>query len=400
MVPNGILIAMDTRLGRYLRRRNKFSVIRKQAAASLWLLHLWQNLKCWQPRVLVGYPSQTSENSVDAKPAERCGERMHHMNGDYACGKVRGHSDGHAEFLDYPFVAPAPSTVTGILDRLEAVLAGVTSLPWTTYSMGFVRDSNSYTFAHFDDDQNAELAVDAVTALPALLALARAAEAAQWAMEKDHDYFCPLCYAMREEGHAESCEFQALARLHGAERSDYGLPRRRPRRKPYAADMQRAVKRRLRELASRTSEIKPETITALSAKLLEHLKRLESLDAFQLCHHHLYSDDILYDPAENRTTLIDCGGLQFSRAARDLAAIRLMPWMTPEAWQEFSATYFEKSKESRSLEYEREGPFFEIFIWLSRARNTILRAPKSQPVPFKSPAETLTKSKLQEFAGS
>ena len=130
--------------------------------------------------------------------------------------------------------APAPSTVTDTLDRLEGVLAAGTALPWTLTAMadgdvfadGTVRCSGStlqevrherLALAWFKDwsdteegAENARKTVAAVAALPALLAVARAVadEERLW-NSGDRDGY-PAYDAARKATHAALAAVAAL----------------------------------------------------------------------------------------------------------------------------------------------------------------------------------------------
>ena len=103
----------------------------------------------------------------------------------------------------------------------------------------------------------------------------------------------------------------------------------------------------------RIEKIRPE-LNEKNCARMDRIKYLltELLDSFdpprefQLCHHHLAPDDMLFDPKSNRVTLIDCANLQYSRAGRDLAAIKF--WMfqeNAEAWKKFLGEYAGASKQ-------------------------------------------------------
>ncbi len=167
----------------------------------------------------------------------------------------------------------------------------------------------------------------------------------------------------------------ALAGLHRVESNRWGDLDSKHFRKSYAQNMQRALQKRLDALASNPSDLSNDLQQKISKWFHGQLACFENLKQFQLCHHHLHPDDILYDAASDTATIIDCISLQYSRASRDLANFRYSPWIAGEEnWQQFYQTYLTHSRAERAAQVEAEGSYFNAYRLLCRLSKTVARA--------------------------
>jgi len=171
----------------------------------------------------------------------------------------------------------------------------------------------------------------------------------------------------------------SLSRLHAVTARRWGRPGR-PRLGSIHRDWARSVTRRLTEAASLAPEAVRRSLTPIGGKMLAVLERLPRPREFQLCHHHLAPDDALYDRAGGRLTFVDCGGLQFSRAARDVAdAITLVLADQPEAEATFLARYEASIGQDAAADVRRELPFFRAFGRLVKLRSRLRHGDAVEP---------------------
>lgn len=177
---------------------------------------------------------------------------------------------------------------------------------------------------------------------------------------------------------------RALARLHRVEATYSGYVGR-PERRSFAELFARRIERRLRILKEFPRYFTPEEIAQLGRWFDDRIAELRAVRKFQLCHMHLSSGDMLYDAASDSAWLVDCGGMQFTRASRDLANLQpfTKSWIANEEnHREFIEAYLEASPPERREEYEREGAFFEAYRNLSRLRLDARHATAERPMEF------------------
>lgn len=156
----------------------------------------------------------------------------------------------------------------------------------------------------------------------------------------------------------------AMAQLHRVTSNRWGKPDAL-RSDSIKADWRQGALRRLR-----AAGLPPESEANLKTQLDRLLDALPEPREFQLCHHHLAPDDLLFDAAAKRIAFIDCGSLQFSRAARDLATLQLTVFGEHElAWRAFVDAYFNRMGEATREPTEREMRFFVPFLLLGKLRH-------------------------------
>jgi hypothetical protein len=132
------------------------------------------------------------------------------------------------------------------------------------------------------------------------------------------------------------------------------------------SDWSRSAERRLKKSGIPQGK----ELSALKNWLAEKLGSIEEPNRFHLCHHHLAADDMIHDAARDRVVLIDCGSLQFSRAARDLAAVKLELFEDrEEAWMKFLDAYFAQRVAADRPAEQREIEFFLVFLLLGKLRH-------------------------------
>lgn len=172
----------------------------------------------------------------------------------------------------------------------------------------------------------------------------------------------------------------ALARMHSARSDKWGRPGGFTR-KSIREDWARGVARRCREIGQGKLDLNPEVLRSIEARFGEMLESIPEPREFQICHHHLAPDDILYDPETTRVAFIDCSSLQFSRAARDLAAVRHAFFLEDEnAWRDFGELYFAKFTQEWRAACELELAFFESFLILGRLRRMSSKPQRARPL--------------------
>lgn len=158
-----------------------------------------------------------------------------------------------------------------------------------------------------------------------------------------------------------------LRRLHRVEQSRWGKPGKF-KSGPILADWRRSAFERLDSLEKKLPASEP-ILGELRPWFTQKLDSLEEPTAFQLCHHHLAPDDLLFDEPTGKLTIIDCGSLQFSRASRDLAAVHQGFFADSDAlWRGFLNEYFGDATPDRE-QIESEIEFFDAFYLLSKLRN-------------------------------
>ena len=160
---------------------------------------------------------------------------------------------------------------------------------------------------------------------------------------------------------------RALAKLHSVQREYWGEIKGRRKARSYGETMKRAIEKRLGRLGDSPERFPGGQIEALREWFLERVEALADAKSFQLCHHHLHGDDIIYDPKMGRITIIDCASLQFSRASRDVSNLAEMAWMgDAQERNEFLEYYFSCSPDERRSEYKVEGPLYTAFHLLNQ----------------------------------
>jgi len=176
---------------------------------------------------------------------------------------------------------------------------------------------------------------------------------------------------MSWDTHAIDALARAVAALHHVESDRWGKPRRL-RSRSIREDWRLSVDSRLDSIRKHPKAVPPELAERISRWLHDQLDRLPEPTRYQLCHHHLFGDDIIFDPDTGRMTLLDCSDLQFSRASRDLACVHEgMFAHRPEQRTEFLKAYFAHFSPAIRDEWEREIPFFEGFYLLIKIRNAL-----------------------------
>lgn len=155
--------------------------------------------------------------------------------------------------------------------------------------------------------------------------------------------------------------------LHRVEQSRWGKPGKF-KSSPILEDWRRSAFERLDSLEKKLPASEP-IVPELRGWFAQKLDSLEEPATFQLCHHHLAPDDILFDEATGKLTIIDCGSLQFSRASRDLAAVHQGFFAeADEPWLRFLDEYFAENIADRA-QIESETEFFDAFYLLSKLKN-------------------------------
>jgi len=157
---------------------------------------------------------------------------------------------------------------------------------------------------------------------------------------------------------------RALSRLHAIQDPHWGKPGH-PRHdsllRAWSTEVERIMRRFIKDSA--LSGFVPE----MHVFFRRVIERMEEPSQFQLCHHHIAPEDMLYDAATDSVSLTDCGHMEFSRAARDLASVR---WECfPDAEESFDLVlqnYFRGVSKTAREQYLREREFFEAFHHLRK----------------------------------
>lgn len=179
-----------------------------------------------------------------------------------------------------------------------------------------------------------------------------------------------------------------VARLHAVESDVWGKPRR-PRRKPLMNALGGSIVRRLHAIRKHPGGPGDPFMNRLDAFFRKEISSLPEPATFQLCHHHLFGDDMILAPDETGITLLDCSSLQYSRAARDLAAICEGFFPGEEALEaQFLDAYFRNFSTDTRREWERELPLFRALHVLTKFHRQLGRK-----------AESRHRSRLQEVCG-
>lgn len=160
-----------------------------------------------------------------------------------------------------------------------------------------------------------------------------------------------------------------LARLHARDSDCWGKIRR-PQTGPITGDWRGTIAKRMNGIRHHPQAPEPRLLDGIQAWFDHQLASLPEPRRFQLCHHHLAGDDMLVSPDASRITLIDCGDLQYSRAARDLACIRQGILLDDaKSWALFLDRYFAHFPRTVRPEWERELPLFEALYLLFKVRS-------------------------------
>jgi hypothetical protein len=164
-----------------------------------------------------------------------------------------------------------------------------------------------------------------------------------------------------------------LARLHAVESPRPGKIRR-PASGSLRDDWRRSVRSRIDQARRAAAGFDPASLDPIDAWFTRTIDALPEPSRFQLCHHHLFADDIILDPSGDKMTVIDCANLQFSRASRDLACVRrgLFP-DRPDLASEFLERYFRRFPPASRADWEPEIPLFEAFYVLGKLRHAAKR---------------------------
>lgn len=164
-----------------------------------------------------------------------------------------------------------------------------------------------------------------------------------------------------------------LARLHSLQSASWGKPRRL-QTGSIREDWRSTIAKRIAGIRSHREAPVDRLIDAVETWFDSQLRDLPEPRSFQMCHHHLAGDDMLLAPDLSRITIIDCGDLQYSRAARDLAAIRetFFPDVHPD-WPRFADRYFSHFPRPVRAEWERELPLFTALHYLFKVRSRLGR---------------------------
>lgn len=170
----------------------------------------------------------------------------------------------------------------------------------------------------------------------------------------------------------------ALAQIHRAGGRRWGKPGHY-RRTSIRDRWRRSVESRLDRLTGSNGELDPTLIEDLRRWFEARLAAIPEPREFQICHHHLAPDDILYEETSGRVTFVDCSSLQFSRGARDLAAIRYTLYLGQDGpWEEFLQRYFAHFPSGAMEETAEERRFFDAFTHLLRLARRLTDAPAHQ----------------------
>jgi len=159
----------------------------------------------------------------------------------------------------------------------------------------------------------------------------------------------------------------ALATLHSVRNSRWGGPGNL-HRGPLKDDLARSIGRIINQLRD-VQQLAP-SVPEIENWFSSTLAKLSEPREFQLCHNNLAADDVHYEPKTGRVMLVDCAGMEFSRASRDLAAVHdTMFGGDDGAWDESLERYLAASPPERRREYDAEGSFFEAYFHLRKLRN-------------------------------
>lgn len=172
----------------------------------------------------------------------------------------------------------------------------------------------------------------------------------------------------------------ALARLHGVKRRRWGKPGRMHLRS-IREDLWASVGKRLADLGdggSGAPGLDAEKVAAVEKWFAQTLASIDEPKQFRLCHHHLAPDDIILEPG-GAVRFVDCGSLQFSRAARDLAVMRNSLFFDDDAaWDDFIHRYFEHFDEAFRKDCLKEIPLFNALYRLGKVRRKIYAGPEGE----------------------
>lgn len=175
---------------------------------------------------------------------------------------------------------------------------------------------------------------------------------------------------------------KAVAQLHSARNPRWGKPGRL-KRSSIREDWRSSVESRLKDILNagtrgerpaegRAKGVGKSDVDRMRPWFVATIDRIDEPIEFNLCHHHLAADDILYDAESGRITIVDCASLQFSRAARDLAALRLGLFEgADQTWALFSKSYDAASPGREMKRLADELRFFEAFYLLVKLRSAI-----------------------------
>jgi hypothetical protein len=168
-----------------------------------------------------------------------------------------------------------------------------------------------------------------------------------------------------------------VARLHGLESDRWGKMRRL-RSDPLLSSLERGIRKRIEKIRHHRSAPNGRILDVIENFFDRQLSDIPEPSNFQLCHHHLFGDDLIISPDEKSITILDCPGVQYSRASRDLASIRqgFFPYEA-DHWQHFLNAYFGHFPAKTRLEWEREIPIYNAFYLLIKFRNHLGRAKQS-----------------------
>lgn len=159
---------------------------------------------------------------------------------------------------------------------------------------------------------------------------------------------------------------EALSRLHGVTSKRWGKPGELSA-SPIRESWRGTVEKRLHLFRVAAPDLDPARVEHLATWFKCVLDELPEPGEFQLCHHHLGPDDMVFDEATGRIYFVDCDALQFSRASRGLATIRRIFFDGEDSnWTEFLNLYCSGLPSTDRSALEREIKFFMAFHLLGK----------------------------------